>query len=100
MTVLGLVLIVKIIVTVFGVVLPFLAFSPEFVERLTGWRVEPVLLRLYGIAIAALLVGYGYGLMEVLGGWYPDGTVMMGLVSNGGATAALLALGQGWVRAA
>ena len=46
---------------------------------------HPLIFRLYGMAIAALLVGYGYGLAAAQNGVFPWGPVAMGIVSNGGA---------------
>jgi hypothetical protein len=46
--------------------------------------------RLYGVAIAALLVGYGFGIPVAESGQFPWGIVSMGLVSNAGAGFLLL----------
>jgi hypothetical protein len=48
------------------------------------------LIRLYGVAITALLVGYGFGIPTANSGQFPRGVVYMGLVSNVGAALLLL----------
>lgn len=94
MTPLAMVLVFKIVVTFVGVLVPMLVVSPARLERLCG--VGPMALvpaRLYAAALAALLVGYGFGLVGATTGRLPWGVVAMGLVSNGGAAAVLLGLG-------
>lgn len=92
-TVLALLLSLKIAVTLIFVALPLLTFPVDTVRRFTGLEGAPLLIRLYGIALLALLVGYGYGLREALGGWMPNGVLVMGIVSNGGAAFALQSAG-------
>lgn len=50
-------------------------------------------LRLYGVAITALLVGYASGFWALAEGRFPWGVIAMGIVSNAGATAFMLASG-------
>lgn len=80
------VLSVKIAITIFAWSIPFLLAPPRLIESL-GFKVpEPILfLRLLGVAYAALVVGYVFGLQTSLSGGYPAGVVWVGLVSNGGA---------------
>ncbi len=58
--------------------------------------------RLLGWAFAALLVVYASGLRDCWAGYFPWGTVLAGIVSNGGATLAILSWDRkpapGWSR--
>ena len=86
---LALVLIVKIAFTALFVASPDLLFP---LSKLLPGATSPGLLllfRLYGIAILALLVGYGAALREVLRNRFPRLLVLMGLVSNAGAVVVL-----------
>lgn len=68
-----------------------LLLPPKTIERLSALRAEPPLLfRLYGAAVLALLVGYSGGYVQVQSGAFPTTVVIMGLVSNGAATLLLL----------
>lgn len=51
------------------------------------------MLRLYGVAMAALCIGYLSAYWPISQGVFPWGVVLMGLVSNGGATITLLVTG-------
>ena len=94
MSFLVIVLTVKILVTVFALVLPFLLFSQSRIDRLSGFGGTPLLLyRLYGIALLALAVAYGGGLWQTLNGQFPWIVAIMGLVSNGGASGLLIISG-------
>ncbi|MEM0927781.1 MAG: hypothetical protein AAGI89_00670 [Pseudomonadota bacterium] len=96
---LALLLITKIVVTGLLVGIPFLLLPAAVVERLSGFEARPrALYRLYGMAIIALLVGYGGGLVEVLDGSFPWGVAAMGIVSNGGAAIVLVLTGQARTR--
>lgn len=90
---LALLLIVKIAVTAVVVAVPNLLFPLG--KLLPGAPAGGllVLFRLYGIAILALLVGYGVALQEVFKNRFPRGLIFMGLVSNAGAVAVVLAFG-------
>lgn len=94
MTWLGVLLLFKITSTALGVVGPLL-LSPRarLAARLSIPAEASGLARLYGVALLALLVGYGSGLVDAWRGVFPAGVVWMGLVSNAGATVALLATG-------
>lgn len=95
MTYIGLILTVKIAVTALFVVLPFLAFRPASIDqRLGAQKGSPALYRLYGWAILALLVGYASGFWEIAGGRFPYAVAVMGIVSNGGAAAIMVATGM------
>ena len=95
MSLLSWLLAVKIAVTFVAVAAPFLFLSKKQIDRLSGYTGAPIVLyRLYGVAILALLVGYGGGLHQTLNGVMPWGVVCMGIVSNAGATAMLAANGE------
>lgn len=91
MTWLSLLLITKISVTAVLVAVPFLFAPLAKLEAATGVNANgTVFFRLYGVAIAALLVGYGFGIPQAESGWFPMGVVFMGLASNVGAAVLLL----------
>lgn len=94
MTWLSLLLVFKIVVTLFSSVLPLLLLSRPAVARQLEIDVAAVpYLRLYAVALLALLVGYASGLQTAETGVFPDGVVRMGIVSNVGATLGLLTTG-------
>lgn len=88
----------KIIVTTLACSVPLLLLSQKHVTRLyqVGLEAAP-LCRLYGIAVTALLIGYGSGIEPAAHGIFPTGVVAMGIFSNLGATATLIATGA-WTR--
>lgn len=91
MSYLALLLIIKISVTTFLVALPFLFAPPAKLEAATRVNAKGGLFfRLYGIAMAALLVGYCFGIPAAESGQFPWGVVSMGIVSNTGAAFLLL----------
>ena len=51
------------------------------------------LFRLYGVAMLALLVGYGFGVVQTLNGEFPWLAVSVGIVSNAGAALVLSCIG-------
>ena len=86
MTALTLLIIIKIFITVFAVAIPFLFIPHHKLEKLTGFQTSnPLIFRLYGIAITALLFGYGAGIVSAEQGIFPTGIVVMGILSNFGA---------------
>ncbi|MEO1475724.1 MAG: hypothetical protein AAFS13_05025 [Pseudomonadota bacterium] len=90
-------LLVKIVGTLIPVALPLLFLPIATVNRLSGFEAsDPVLYRLYGMAVLALLVGYAGGYFQVQDGTFPVGVVAMGFVSNAGACAVLLLTGRGF----
>lgn len=90
------VLSVKIIVTLIVVVYPTFLRPVEALNKSFGTDLtDPYLFRIYGVAISALLVAYAYGIFLAQSGVFPWGIVLMGLVSNGGASAVMLVL-AGW----
>lgn len=94
MSFLELLLLFKIGVTALTVSAPALLFSVPRVEGLLSVRISPpFLLRLYGIAITALLFGYASGLGDLYDGRFPQGILIMGLVSNAGASGTLIITG-------
>lgn len=90
MTWLSLLLCVKIFATTLLVAVPFL-FAPQvLLEKFSGIKARNSLFfRLYGVAVAALLVGYGFGIPAAEGGHFPWGVACMGTVSNAGASVLL-----------
>lgn len=84
----------KIAVTGLMVSGPLLLGPRAWVERRTGAGAGAVpWLRLYGVAVTSLLVGYASAYWTIAGGAFPWGVVAMGVVSNAGATLALIATG-------
>ena len=95
MTLLSYVLLAKILVSIVFVSGPLLFLPTAKLEALTGTKANDVsLYRLYGMAITALLVGYGFGLADTLEGRFPWSAVFFGVVSNIGATMVLIASGR------
>ncbi len=85
-----LILAAKIIVTVVLVTGPFLLWPQRRLEIMTGVSAaSATLFRLYGMAAAALLVGYGVGIWQSMNGVFPWAAVLMGIVSNVGAAGIL-----------
>lgn len=98
MSFLILILTFKIIISLAVVVFPALFRPVESLNKGFGTNLpDPYLFRLYGVAILALLIGYGYGIHLAYLGQYPWGIVMIGLVSNGGAVFVMLKLSS-WSR--
>jgi branched-subunit amino acid transport protein AzlD len=93
----SLLLIVKIAVTGILVALPFMLLPADKLAKMTGAENATALFRLYGIAITALLVGYGTGFFTIARGEFPFGIAAMGIVSNGGAATYMFASGA-WQR--
>ena len=100
MNALGLVLAVKIIVTIIFVAVPFLLLPQEKLRA--RFRTEGAgsgtLFRLYGVAMLAILANYAYGLWAAMHGQFPWGVIAMGVISNGGAVLVSLWMGA-WRRA-
>ncbi len=92
MTLLDLILITKILGTGAFVGLPLVLLpAGALVTRLAVGAAAVPYLRLYGVAILALLVGYAFGFSPFIDGEFPWGIVTMGIVSNGlGAITQLL----------
>ena len=98
MTWLAIILTLKIAVTGVAVALPTLLVPAAQLPARIGVNVEGApMIRLYGVAVTALLVGYASGFWAIAQGQFPWGVVAMGIVSNGGATVALLLSGA-WRR--
>lgn len=84
MTLLDIVLAVKIAGTGTLAALPLVLFPAERVSRELDVDVSAIpYLRLYGVALLALLVGYSFGFSAPSGEAFPLGVVCMGVVSNG-----------------
>lgn len=89
------VLFFKIGITIFFLAGPFLLLPRDKLENLTRVRTDAsTFFRLYGMAMLALTVAYMTGVWSAFHGVFPWGVVLMGIVSNGGATAVLLTLGD------
>ena len=83
MTILDIVLLTKILGTGAFVGLPLLLLSSSAIVRRLAVGAEAVpYLRLYGVAIIALLVGYSFGFSPFIADQFPWGIVAMGIVSN------------------
>jgi hypothetical protein len=91
MSFLTLLLFTKIALTAVAVLIPLLIAPGAWLSKVFGGRGGPVVVyRLYGVAIAALLVGYGFGVRPAMAGIFPMAAVTMGMVSNAGAVVILL----------
>lgn len=94
MTTLTFVLLIKILVSIVTLVIPFLFFPPARLDASMGMTAHsPRLYRLYGMAISALLVGYAGGIVMAQTGQMPWAIIAMGIVSNIGAAGLLLTAG-------
>lgn len=94
MTILDFILLVKIIGTALLVALPLLLLSAQRIAMTLSIGEEAIpYLRLYGVAILALLVGYSFGFSPLISGNFPWGIVCMGIVSNGLGALTLLLTG-------
>lgn len=88
---LTLLLLFKIGFTALFCALPMLLLpTREICRRLGVDRAAVPYIRLYGWVLVALLTGYAAGVVDTLHGVMPWGVVVMGLVSNGGATVLML----------
>ena len=77
-------------VTILLVMAPFLFWPKHRLEAMTGVSAaSATLFRLYGMAIAALIVGYSAGLWQSMNGVFPWTAALMGIVSNAGAAGIL-----------
>ena len=95
MTPLTLILSVKIIVTLIFVSGPFLLLSKRKIDSILGINGDSLgLYRVYGVAITALLVGYAGAIHQHMNGVFPVEIILMGIVSNAGATIAMLSTGM------
>ena len=94
MSYLALLLAFKIGVTAIAVSAPLLLLPRGALAARTGAGAEAApWLRLYGVAVSALLVGYASGFWTLATGAFPWGVVIMGIVSNACAAAAMIATG-------
>ncbi len=94
MTLLDLVLAVKIAATGLFVALPLLVFPSPMIAGILKLEGEAIAwMRLYGVAVLALLVGYSFGFSQITGPELPIGILCMGIVSNGLGCMVLVATG-------
>ncbi len=94
MSFLAILLAIKILVTAAFMAIPFLTFSTKRLAGTMGITGGgEVLFRLYGIALIALLAGYGSAFPLLARNEFPWGIVVMGIISNGGAAAILFGTG-------
>lgn len=95
MSILDIVLAVKIIGTGLFGALPFMFLSAARLGPMLGVGDDAIpLVRLYGVAVLALLVGYSFGFSGMTGGRFPWGVVTMGIVSNGLGTLTMFLTGS------
>ncbi len=74
MTWLSILMIVKIAVTAALIAAPFLLASRQVLAKRIGVETSTsAMFRLYGVAMAALLVGYGFGIVAAQAGVFPWG---------------------------
>lgn len=91
MTWLALLLLFKIGFTAIFAALPMLLLPASRIEARLAVDVSAVpYIRLYGWALVALLVGYGGAIPVAEAGHMPWGVIVMGVVSNVGATLLML----------
>ncbi|TRY29309.1 hypothetical protein [Aliiglaciecola sp. M165] len=82
---------IKIIVSIFFVVLPFTQANANVMRKFTTLQGDSnILFHLYATAIVALLVSYGFGAYHAYQQYVLVSSVYVGIVSNGGASAILL----------
>lgn len=94
MTWLTLLLLFKIGFTIVTAVGPMLLMPGGRTAALFGLGADAVpLVRLYGMALLALVVGYAGGIPASEQGQFPVGVVLMGIVSNLGASVLLVVTG-------
>ncbi len=94
MTLLALLFSVKIAVTLPFVALPFLFMQKARLGAVMSVDAhKTTFFRLYGVAMIALLTGYGGGIWLLFNNIFPWGVLMMGVVSNGGASFILFKTG-------
>lgn len=94
MTLLDIVLIVKITITGLLVGLPMILLpKSQLLNRLAIDEAAIPYIRLYGVAILALLVGYTSAFSAFIAEVFPLGIVLMGIVSNGGGFLVMLITG-------
>lgn len=88
MTALARVFVVKIAATVLFWCMPLMLFPADVLARLGLPEPGRLLLfvRLLGFAYLALCVGYGFGLAAALKGQRAMGPIVVGIISNGGAS--------------
>ncbi|WP_109355486.1 hypothetical protein [Sphingorhabdus sp. EL138] len=88
---LTLLLVFKIIFSLGTLVLPFLILPADRVADMLGTEPMPLLYKLYGVGISAILVGYASAIPAAQRGELPSGILLMGLVSNAGGALTLFA---------
>ncbi|MEP5152655.1 hypothetical protein [Planktotalea sp.] len=91
MSIVLLIITFKIIVTLVLVAVPFLVFPMAKLSKLTGVSAQSAMFfRLYGVAVLALLVGYAGAFPLMWQDTFPWAVVIMGIVSNAGASLVLI----------
>lgn len=86
----------KIIITILFWIIPSLFFPQSLCNDLGFPKFEPlVFIKILGVAFTALCFCYIFGLSEIKKGKYPEISVRVGIVSNGGAALFLAASGIG-----
>ena len=93
MNALSILILIKLVITIFTLAGPFLMLPREKLERQAGVSAKSVtFFRLYGMAMLALATAYSGGLWLSWQGHFPWTVVLMGSVSNCGAALVLLQL--------
>jgi hypothetical protein len=91
---LAIVFVAKILFTFLIWCIPLLLFPSKLLAYIgIPEPINIVFLRLLGMAYAALMVGYIFGLMATLHGGYPVEAIWVGIISNGGAFFLLIIYG-------
>jgi hypothetical protein len=97
--ILAAVFVIKILFTLVIWCIPLLFFPGKLLASIgIPEPINIVFLRLLGMAYAALMLGYVFGLIATMRGDYPIEAIWVGIVSNGGAFLLLLIYGfsQTW----
>lgn len=95
MTWLSLLLCIKIAVSLLLIIIPYLFLPVSRLARMMGTEGQaPLLYRLYGMCVLAIIVGYAFGIPAAEAGRMPWGVIFMGITSNIGAGLMLLFLGK------
>ncbi|MEM7243224.1 MAG: hypothetical protein AAF429_13655 [Pseudomonadota bacterium] len=95
----ALLLLVKMVITFVLIALPLIFAPHAILEKLWRQPAPELLFRLYGIALMALIVGYGLAYVAHNRGDDVSWVFPIAIVSNGGAALAIAWLTRGMVRA-
>ena len=94
MSYLSLILSLKIVVTFFTVVVPFIALPQQKIDKLLAATSSLLsIYRLYAMAIFFLLVAYASGIHQIHNNVLPIGILIMGVMSNLSVSVAFIVTG-------